>query len=43
MAERDLEKALELNPTFVDAQLNLDQVKRDIKSNTHNLYSVDQT
>ncbi len=31
MAEKDLEKTLELNPSFTDAQLNLNQVKKDIQ------------
>ena len=30
LAERDLVKALELDPGFRDAQSNLDQVKRDL-------------
>ena len=31
-AEADLTQALSLQPDFTDAQLNLDQVKRDIAS-----------
>ena len=31
MARSDLEKCLELNPKFEDAQLNLDQVYKDIQ------------
>ena len=30
LAERDLTRALELNPNFTDAQLNLEQVKSDM-------------
>ena len=30
LAERDLMRALELNPNFTDARLNLDQVKSDM-------------
>ena len=30
LAERDLSRALELNPNFTDARLNLDQVKSDM-------------
>jgi hypothetical protein len=30
LAERDLVRALELNPDFTDARLNLDQVKSDM-------------
>lgn len=31
LAERDLTRALELNPNFADAKLNLDQVKADME------------
>lgn len=31
MAESDLKRCLELNPSFVDAKLNLDQVRKDLK------------
>ena len=31
LAERDLTRALELNPDFSDARLNLDQVKADMR------------
>ena len=31
LAERDLTRALELNPDFTDARLNLDQVKADMR------------
>ena len=30
LAERDLSRALELNPDFTDARLNLDQVESDM-------------
>ena len=30
LAERDLTRALELNPNFADARLNLDQVESDM-------------
>ena len=31
LAERDLKRALELDPHFTDAQLNLDQVMADLE------------
>ncbi len=31
MAKSDLERCLELNPTFGDAKLNLDQVNKHLK------------
>ena len=31
MAKSDLEKCLELNPSFSDAEINLEQVKADLR------------
>ena len=31
MAEYDLEKCLELDPSFTDARSNLEQVKKDLQ------------
>lgn len=35
MAKCDLERCLELNPSFTDAKLNLDQVRKDLQRTDH--------
>lgn len=46
LAERDLKRALELDPHFTDAQLNLDQVTADLerghKFNVADTFSEDK-